>query len=153
MTFGPSDRKEAEIFALEGLRADVQYEILKAIRAAGITQAELARRMGVKPAWVSQLLGDDANLTLESIAKIFTALNVDCRFAAPLLTRQRAAQPRVSASASPWTEGGALAAELRPRGEVAQFMRIVVTSHSERQTFMDAGNANGHFAGQRAAVA
>ncbi|SDG49531.1 helix-turn-helix domain-containing protein [Pelagibacterium luteolum] len=75
MNFGPVDANEAQIFAVEELRADVQYEVLRALKADGLKQADLAARLGCSAAWVSQLLSDDANLTLESVAKIFFALN------------------------------------------------------------------------------
>ncbi|WP_276118773.1 helix-turn-helix domain-containing protein [Pararhizobium qamdonense] len=74
MKFGPTDAKEAIIFATEELRADIQYEIMRGMKAAGVSRAELAKRIGVSAAWVSQILSDDANLTIESIAKVFLAL-------------------------------------------------------------------------------
>ncbi|KAA0698523.1 XRE family transcriptional regulator [Neorhizobium sp. P12A] len=73
MGFGPIDEREAEIFAVEEYRADIQYEMLRAMKAAGLTQAELAKRMRISAAQVSQILGDDANLTAESVARFFRA--------------------------------------------------------------------------------
>jgi plasmid maintenance system antidote protein VapI len=78
--FKPNDRSEAEVFAFEGLRADVQYDVLRGMQEAGISKAALAREMNVSAARVSQLLDDDANLTLETIAKIFVALGRKPRF-------------------------------------------------------------------------
>jgi len=78
MKLGPQNKDEAAVFALEELRADVQYEMLKRMKQLGITQAALAKRMGVSSAWVSQILDDDANLTLESISKVFLALGSRC---------------------------------------------------------------------------
>lgn len=82
MKFGPADNKEALEFAIEELRADVQYEVLRAMKQAGMSQADLARKLGVSQAWVSQILGDDANLTVESLAKVFLALGGQCHFSA-----------------------------------------------------------------------
>lgn len=82
MFFGPRNAKEAEVFALEELRADVQYELAKAIQSAGQSQKSLAEKLGCSPAWISQLLSDDANLTLESISKVFLALNRSCKVSA-----------------------------------------------------------------------
>ncbi len=82
MKFGPMDSKEALEFAIEELRADVQYEVLRAMKQAGMSQADLARKLGVSQAWVSQMLGDDANLTVESLAKVFLALGGQCHFSA-----------------------------------------------------------------------
>lgn len=78
MKLGPQNKDEAAVFALEELRADVQYEMLKRMKQLGVTQAALAKRMGVSSAWVSQILDDDANLTLESISKVFLALGSRC---------------------------------------------------------------------------
>lgn len=80
MKFGPADGREALEFAIEELRADTQYELLRAMKLAGMTQADLARKIGVSQAWVSQMLGDDANLTVESLARVFLALGAQCRF-------------------------------------------------------------------------
>src|SRR5262245_39673026 len=74
MKMGPLDHREAQIFALEELRADIQYQILKALKDEGLSQSDLAKRLGCSPAWISQFLDDDANLTLESISKVFLAL-------------------------------------------------------------------------------
>lgn len=75
MKFGPKNQEEAVIFAIEELRADVQYDILRSLKEAGLSQAQLAKKMGVSAAWVSQLLSDEANLTVESIAKVYAALD------------------------------------------------------------------------------
>ena len=80
MKFGPNNADEALIFAHEELRADVQYQILKALKQSGMSQAELAKKIGVSSAWISQILSDDANLTLETVSKIFYALGLQCRF-------------------------------------------------------------------------
>ncbi|NTG19409.1 helix-turn-helix transcriptional regulator [Agrobacterium rhizogenes] len=80
MKFGPADRREAFIFALEEYRADIQYEILRAMKKAGMSQADLAKKMGTSAAFVSQILGDDANLTLETIVKASLALGFQPKF-------------------------------------------------------------------------
>lgn len=80
MRFGPQNKDDAAIFAFEELRADIQYGILRRMKEAGITQAMLAKKLNTSPAWVSQILSDDANLTLESVSKIFLALGSQCHF-------------------------------------------------------------------------
>ena len=81
MSLGPQDKSEAAVFALEDLRADIQYEILKAMKSQGLTQADLARKLNKSRGWVSQILGDDANLTLDTISRIFLVLGSQCHFA------------------------------------------------------------------------
>lgn len=78
MSFGPQNRHEALTFAVEELRAALQYEMLRALDEEGVSQSALAERLGCSPSWVSQLLDDDANLTLESIAKVFLAVGRRC---------------------------------------------------------------------------
>lgn len=74
MAFGPQNDDETLIFAIEALKADVQFEILRALKDDGLTRAMLAERLNVSPAWVSQILSDNANPTLASLVKIFSAL-------------------------------------------------------------------------------
>ncbi|SOC46242.1 helix-turn-helix protein [Rhizobium subbaraonis] len=80
MNFGPMNHEEAVIFATEELRANIQYDILRSMKAQGLSQAKLAAKMNVSAAWVSQMLSDDANLTVESIAKVYYALGKTCSF-------------------------------------------------------------------------
>jgi transcriptional regulator with XRE-family HTH domain len=82
MRFGPKSKDEARIFAFEELRADVQYAILRRMKEAGLTQAQLAKKIEKSPAWVSQILGDEANLTLETIATVFMGLGSQCHVGA-----------------------------------------------------------------------
>lgn len=104
MNFGPKNQEEAVIFAIEELRADVQYDILRSLKEAGLSQAQLAKKMGVSAAWVSQLLSDEANLTVESIAKVYAALNKTVGFKSERgQTDKRAAVEQKSAlTAASW---------------------------------------------------
>lgn len=153
MSFGPFDQQEAAVFALEGLRADFQYEVLRALKLAGITQAELARRMNVAPAWVSQILGDDANVTLESIAKVFAALQTECRIETNTIADANSKVLHKSSSA--WQEKGhgeGGRAESRPVADTASFMRIVVRSGG-RQGYRMPSNRNGSVRNARTVAA
>ena len=58
----------------EELILDVTERLTKALLDAGITRAELARRLGRTPGFVSQVLGGGRNLTLRTIADIAAAL-------------------------------------------------------------------------------
>lgn len=73
--FGPFSNEEEEVFAVEDLIFDVQIALQRAMREHGVSQSELANRLGVTPARVSQMFADSgANLTLETVAKIAIAL-------------------------------------------------------------------------------
>ena len=71
---GPRNPEEAEVYAVEELLADTQYCIQSVMGRKNVSRSELAKRLGCSPANVTQMLSEDSNLTLESIARIFHAL-------------------------------------------------------------------------------
>ena len=60
----------------EELILDVTERLAVELVKAGVTKAELARRLGRTPGFVSQVLGGGRNLTLRTIADIAGALSV-----------------------------------------------------------------------------
>lgn len=73
--FQPQNAKEAQDFAVENLVFQVQIEIHKLMQQCGVDQAELASRIGVTPARVSQIFSKGGpNLTLRTIGRILHAL-------------------------------------------------------------------------------
>ena len=60
----------------EELILDVTERLSEALEDAGITRAELARRLGRSPAFVTQVFGGGRNLTLRTIADIAAALSL-----------------------------------------------------------------------------
>lgn len=60
----------------EELIIDVTETLTQALESAGVTRAELARRLGRSPGFVSQVFGGGRNLTLRTIADIAAALSV-----------------------------------------------------------------------------
>ena len=58
----------------ERLILDVTEQLAGALENSGVTRAELARRMGRTPGFVSQVLSGGRNLTLRTIADIAGAL-------------------------------------------------------------------------------
>lgn len=146
MSFGPRDQNEEFIFALENLRADFQYAVLKALKQQGISQAELARRLGVSAPWVSQILSDEANITIESAARVIAALKLDLSFremsepAEAAAAVEEATTPPLpqKRSGNAWQEINSAkplpaSSEAGPASETAVFMHIVVRqSHSRR---------------------
>lgn len=59
----------------EELILDVTERLTEALSEKGVTKAELARRLGRTPGFVSQVFGGGRNLTLRTIADIATALS------------------------------------------------------------------------------
>lgn len=72
--FDFQDNDFREAFVEESVIADVQYEICRLMKEGGVSRAELARRLAVSAPYVTQLLNDDANLTLRTVARVFDAL-------------------------------------------------------------------------------
>ena len=63
------------LLAEEALILDAQIAIQRLLNERGMTQVELARRMGVTESYISQMLGASArNLTLRTVARVMTAL-------------------------------------------------------------------------------
>ena len=60
----------------EELILDVTERLTQALDNAGVTKAELAKRLGKSPGFVSQVFGGGRNLTLRSISDIATALSL-----------------------------------------------------------------------------
>ena len=60
----------------EELILDVTERLTVELLQAGVTKAELARRLGRTPGFVSQVFGGGRNLTLRTISDIAVALSV-----------------------------------------------------------------------------
>lgn len=56
--------------------AEIAVRILTELRSKGISQAELARMMDVTPQHITKLVKGQENLTLETIGKIESVLNI-----------------------------------------------------------------------------
>lgn len=73
--FGAQNQDELETYAIEDLIFSVQLAIQKVMNSGCISQKELAERLGISAARVSQFLSTEgANLTIKTIAKIGYAL-------------------------------------------------------------------------------
>lgn len=76
--FGDENTQEN---AVEALVVSVQLALQRAMSANCVTRKELAERLGLSAARVSQILSaDGANLTLKTIARVALALGEDFEF-------------------------------------------------------------------------
>ena len=66
-------------FEFDRVAIDIGEQIVARMEERGMTQADLARAMGVSRARVSQILRGNDNLTLKSIVAVAIALALDCR--------------------------------------------------------------------------
>jgi len=64
-------------FVLLGLRSEIIEQVEAALEERKMTRADLARRMGVSRAHVSQMLNESGNFQLETLAKLAVALDRD----------------------------------------------------------------------------
>lgn len=55
----------------------ITLQVMRAMDEQSVTQVELARRMGCTQQYVSNLLKGSSNMTLETIARLENALNID----------------------------------------------------------------------------
>jgi transcriptional regulator with XRE-family HTH domain len=157
--FGPKSEQERLVFATEDLRADVQLTIQEVMFAKGITRSDLAKLLGCSPANVTQLLAEDGNPTIETIARVFYALGDVCKFQSAFLEQQpprsgRVRHPEDQAMAS-WQI--AAPAETESRGKrrqlqpTTEFVIQVARDAARRQVEVPAHNQNFMFRQRQAA--
>ncbi|HDR06367.1 MAG TPA: XRE family transcriptional regulator [Candidatus Coatesbacteria bacterium] len=60
--------------AEEGLILDVSQQLFEVMEEAGVTKAELAKRLDCSKAYVTKLLRGPSNMTLRKVAEVFFAL-------------------------------------------------------------------------------
>lgn len=73
---GNRDETYDRLVRQEELILDVTERLTEALQETGVTKAELARRLGRTPGFVSQVLGGGRNLTLRTISDIAVALDL-----------------------------------------------------------------------------
>lgn len=77
---GPKEGEE-EAYAVEALVFSVQIALQRAMTRKGVSNRDLAERLGMTPARVSQIFATKgANLTLKTIARIQHALGEEFEF-------------------------------------------------------------------------
>ena len=62
-------------FVAGKLRNDLHAVVLREFKSSGLTQAELAKRLGKDKAWVSRTLGAPGNWTIDTAATLIFAIN------------------------------------------------------------------------------
>ena len=80
-------------FEFDRIAIDIGEQIVARMEERGMTQADLAREMGVSRARVSQILRGNDNLTLKSIVAVAIALESRVELQ---LKRERSERPRRS---------------------------------------------------------
>lgn len=67
--------KDTDTYWIESVKHDFAFSIHRQIQRHGITNAALAKKLGVTPPYISKVLKGDENLTIESMVKIVRAAN------------------------------------------------------------------------------
>lgn len=99
--FEPESPEDFEILAIERLAFEAQVRIQQAMREGGVSQKELAERLGCTPARVSQYLHDGGvNITLRTLARIMHALGDECHIAK---AKEKPSKKKVDSSKK-WSE-------------------------------------------------
>ena len=74
----------------------ITLQVLQAMEEQSVTQVQLAERMGCSQQYVSNLLKGSSNMTLETIAKLELALNIDILRSALALRGNTVAENSIS---------------------------------------------------------
>jgi transcriptional regulator with XRE-family HTH domain len=74
------EAKQHEDYWVEQAILEVTEEVARRMEELEVSRAELARRLGTSPAYVTKILRGDANFTLATIVKLTRALKSELRF-------------------------------------------------------------------------
>jgi len=70
--------RDDQAFKVETAIMEFTEELVELMEEKGISKTDLARRIGVKPPYITKILQGTSNFTLDSLVKIATAM--DCEF-------------------------------------------------------------------------
>jgi transcriptional regulator with XRE-family HTH domain len=79
--------ESSETFQIEGIKVEIAEQICLAMERRQINKAELARRLGKSPAYVTKVLQGTTNFTLESLVRIARALSCQIELTLKLAAR------------------------------------------------------------------
>jgi transcriptional regulator with XRE-family HTH domain len=71
--------EESLTYQVEGSILDFTEDLCGVMNEQGVTRAELARRLGTSPAYVTKILRGRSNFTLASMVRVATALGCEVR--------------------------------------------------------------------------
>ena len=67
----------ATVEAEENFLIDIQFLLQQALTDKGVTRSDLAKKLGVSKARLSQIFAAEANPTVKSVARLFHALGAE----------------------------------------------------------------------------
>jgi transcriptional regulator with XRE-family HTH domain len=80
MKFGPRNKNEAVIFAEEGFRVQIQFELYKLMKAKGWDLDDFAEAIDMDPATMAQIFESDCFVDIRILGRMFYALGVKPKF-------------------------------------------------------------------------
>lgn len=81
-------------YAIEGLVIGSAELIATLMEQQGLSQADLAKRLGRSRAWISQLLSGRTNMTIRTLAELVYELGAEVKLDAQPLNAKRKQTPR-----------------------------------------------------------
>ncbi|GEM_PF-197299 len=88
------DPEYAKLFGAEDAKSEFAIALCRARDRAGVTQKELADRLGVSQAYIAKLSAGDANPTLGAVGRMLAALGFSLKMdVEPLLGYEANGQP------------------------------------------------------------
>ncbi len=69
-----------DVIIAEDALMDFQFAVIKAMREKNISKSELAEKLGISKARMSQMLSSDANPTLKVVGRIIAALDLQTKY-------------------------------------------------------------------------
>ena len=81
-----AEAQKDHAYWVEGAILEFTEDMVNRMEEQGISRSELARRIGVSPAYVTKILRGSTNFTLDTMVKVARAL--DCEFRCRLQPRE-----------------------------------------------------------------
>ena len=69
------NKERDDEFLYAKLITEIAFELEEAIAQEGVTQTELAQRLGVNKSYITRILNGQPNMTIRTLVKIANALN------------------------------------------------------------------------------
>ncbi len=69
------EMEQADVYHIEGAKVEIAEQIYLAMKQQGVSNAELARRLGKSRAYITKVLQGNVNFTIESLVKIARVLD------------------------------------------------------------------------------
>ena len=88
------DPEFRRLFTAEALVAETAEAIAKSMAEQRVSKADLARRLNKSRAWVTQLLGGKANMTVRTLAEVVYALDGEVKLRIQTPSWKIAGKPR-----------------------------------------------------------